>query len=330
MTPSRDGRERAPHAGVDLDGPTPWRAERQVDSALAARLVREQFPALEVRSVEVLGEGWDNAAFLVDGAWVFRFPRRALAVTLIECEARLLPMLAARLPVAVPVPELLGQPSAAFPWPFAGYRWLPGRSACDPSLDDAARLDLAAPLGTFLRALHACDVEQAAAGGAPLDTLGRLDVALQGRRAARRLRRLLAGPHAASARLGQRALVAARAVQPRAARHASASPLRVVHGDLYARHLLVDAAGSLVGVIDWGDLHLGDPAVDLALAFNFLPPVARPTFAEAYGAVSADTWARARFRATCHSIGALDYAFDAHDQALMSAAHRALSWLASE
>ena len=36
-----------------------------------------------------------------------------------------------------------------------------------------------------------------------------------------------------------------------------------VHGDLYSRHLLVDDAGRPCGVIDWGDCHVGDPAVDL-------------------------------------------------------------------
>src|SRR5207342_2307898 len=47
---------------------------------------------------------------------------------------------------------------------------------------------------------------------------------------------------------------------------------RVVHGDLYARHVLVDDDAAACGVIDWGDIHLGDPAVDLALAHGFLPP----------------------------------------------------------
>jgi hypothetical protein len=33
--------------------------------------------------------------------------------------------------------------------------------------------------------------------------------------------------------------------------------------------------GQLAGVIDPGDVPLGDPAVDLAIAFTFLPPDAR-------------------------------------------------------
>lgn len=44
-------------------------------------------------------------------------------------------------------------------------------------------------------------------------------------------------------------------------------PLAVCHGDLHVRHLLVDRDGSATGVIDWGDLCLADPAVDLSIAY---------------------------------------------------------------
>jgi aminoglycoside phosphotransferase (APT) family kinase protein len=44
-----------------------------------------------------------------------------------------------------------------------------------------------------------------------------------------------------------------------------AGPLRdgLLHGDLHAGHLLVDPAGRVVGLIDWADACLGDPAYDL-------------------------------------------------------------------
>ncbi|MCH7839494.1 MAG: phosphotransferase [Planctomycetes bacterium] len=38
----------------------------------------------------------------------------------------------------------------------------------------------------------------------------------------------------------------------------------LVHRDLYARHMLVDDDGRPCGVIDWGDVHVGDPAIDLS------------------------------------------------------------------
>lgn len=69
-----------------------------------------------------------------------------------------------------------------------------------------------------------------------------------------------------------------------------------VHGDLYPRHLL-HTDGVLSGIIDWGDTHAGDPALDLTLGFTLLPPDAVPAFRAAYGSIDHDTWARARFHA---------------------------------
>ncbi|MFC6847283.1 phosphotransferase [Streptomyces caelestis] len=50
----------------------------------------------------------------------------------------------------------------------------------------------------------------------------------------------------------------------------------LVHGDLGPGHLLAQD-GALTGVIDFGDAHIGDPAVDLAWALNGTSPA----FAEA-------------------------------------------------
>ena len=58
----------------------------------------------------------------------------------------------------------------------------------------------------------------------------------------------------------------------------SDAPLCWVHGDLYARHLLLDDHKKLCGVIDWGDVHLGDRALDLSIAYSFLPAEARLCF----------------------------------------------------
>ena len=53
-----------------------WSPELVVDEALARRLIGARFPELRVATMRLLGEGWDSTAWLVDGEWVFRFPRR--------------------------------------------------------------------------------------------------------------------------------------------------------------------------------------------------------------------------------------------------------------
>jgi aminoglycoside phosphotransferase (APT) family kinase protein len=67
----------------------------------------------------------------------------------------------------------------------------------------------------------------------------------------------------------------------------------VVHGDLHFRHLLVDG-GHASGVIDWGDVCLADPAIDLSLLWSFVAPEHRAAFLEAYGPVTEAQLVRAR------------------------------------
>src|SRR5918911_1437267 len=97
----------------------PWKADVDLTPERAASLIERQFPALAPARLEPLGIGWDNAAYLVNGNLVFRFPRRQMGAGLIEREARILPLLAPHLPLPVPVPRFVGRPAGEYPFPFA-------------------------------------------------------------------------------------------------------------------------------------------------------------------------------------------------------------------
>lgn len=64
--------------------------------------------------------------------------------------------------------------------------------------------------------------------------------------------------------------------------------------------------GRLAAVIDFGCVGVGDPAVDLIVAWNLLPASARATFREAVGADDAE-WARGRGWALSISLIQLPY-----------------------
>jgi aminoglycoside phosphotransferase (APT) family kinase protein len=302
-----------------------WTAEREVPPELALALIRDQFPALAAGggpSIERIGVGWDNVAYLVAGRFVFRFPQRSIAVPLLEAESRLLPALAPRLPLPVPVPVFLGRPGADYPWPFQGYARIAGRSACGAAPDEAGRERAAVPLGRFLRALHAFPADEAARLGAPGDTLGRADLPKRVRQTRERLAEARArGLVAEGAALDA---ICADADEERA----PPPPAALVHGDLYARHLLVGADGALAGVIDWGDVHLGHPALDLAIAFAFLPARARPAFFAAYGGTPDEpTLRRARLQALFYGVTLLLYGTETADADLVREARVGLAHL---
>lgn len=308
-----------------------WDADVDLSPEAAARLIERQFPTLAPVRLEPLGAGWDNAAFLVFPALrsraegigdafascneriVFRFPRRRIAVRFIEAELRVLPLLAPHLPLPIPVPTWVGAPADGYPYPFVGYRYLSGTPACQIAWSDEERARNAATLGRFLAALHRIPVDDATRAWAPREEVGRPISPLR-----ERLRSL--APVLKGIEVEPLADLADRLVAAPAGVEASCW----VHGDLYASHLLVDDRRQLCGVIDWGDVHLGNPAIDLMIAFSFLPPAARGVFRAAYGPINAATWDRARCHALHYGVSLVEYATEVGNAGLRTAGEYAL------
>jgi aminoglycoside phosphotransferase (APT) family kinase protein len=203
--------------------------------------------------------GWDNRVSLVDG-WVHRTPRFPDREGQLRREAVLLPWLAPRLPLPVPLLEIVRDD------PFTvRHAYLPG-GLC-PGTSPAQ----GAALGAFLRTLHDIDPDDAVRHGALGHEAAQLDVAATVERMSREVLPLLPA-HLARAGGG----LLERAVTP------PRDP-RLVHGDLGPEHIRV-VGEAVTGVIDWGDSCIRDPAIDLAwTAFGAGRPFA-DALLTAYGA----------------------------------------------
>lgn len=309
-----------------------WAAEIVVTPQFAAGLISEQFPVLSGKPVTVLETGWDNTAFVVDGQWLFRFPRRQIALPGVRREIEVLPQLAPRLPLPIPDPVFVGQPTQRYAWPFFGARLLPGRELAASGLSDAARVPAAIAVGGFLRALHDPALVPLVDGaGLPVDPMARASPPARARMA-RSVLPLLAGRGLCLAggeisRLLDQA-EAASAVPASPAGAPGDGPLAVSHGDLHVRHLLVQD-GAATGVIDWGDLCLADPAVDLSIAYLGFAGPARAELLAAYGRpVTARRELAARTCAVSIGAALAEYAADEGRPALLAeslaALHRAV------
>lgn len=258
-------------------------AEEEVDAARAARVLTG-YPDLAGEDLRLLGVGWDNTVWLVDGRWTLRLPRRAAAVPLQERELAVLRTLAGRLPLPVPEPMYVAGPSDVFPWPSWVGPVVPGVELAHAGLVDADRDALGDRVGGFLAALH----ELHAPDGLPHDPNRRADMAVrvpwaQGTVARAVELGLLADVPDGFAALAGEALDLAPSAE------------RVLcHGDLHLRHVLVAPAGDASrtsgtasgwgasGVIDWGDACVADPALDLSFAFAALVGSARERCLAAY------------------------------------------------
>jgi len=257
--------------------------EVDLDETLVRSLLREQHPdlaGLELR--EVVG-GWDNKMWRLGEDLAVRLPRMPRAPTLLRTEQRWLPELAPVLPLPVPVPVRIGEPSPRFPATWTVTRWVQGEPADRTPITSA---DAADSLARFLTALH-----RKAPGEAPVNPVR-------------------GGPPRHShdldkwlAVLGSSDKAAdARAVweQGVAAPEWADAPVWL-HADLHPANVVV-SAGTLAGVVDFGELCAGDPATDLAAAWVLLPAGAAARFFRAYGSPDDATIRRARAWAVLRAL----------------------------
>ena len=297
-----------------------WSAERVLTCQQACELLAEQFPQLCPILIEEYGFGWDNTAFLVNGEYLFRFPRRKIAVNSLQREMEWLPKLAPRFSLSIPHPVFFGDPSVSFPWPFAGYRLIPGKTACRANLDENQREAIAIKLAEFLRVLHTLPADNFKI---PEDEYGTLDVSRRIPKIEENIEVILEYQLADSNLPYERILSTVAGVKPK-------TPGRIVHGDLYVRHLILGTDDSLCGIIDWGDLQRNDPAIDLALVFSFLPPgQARDTFWSEYGLVDDQRRQLARMSALDHILSVLRYGHEIGDEALLREGQLGLNYVLS-
>jgi aminoglycoside phosphotransferase (APT) family kinase protein len=298
----------------------PWAAETRVDVQLAERLIGIQFPELLPLRIQPKGEGWDNVVLQVNDEYLFRFPRRQIAVDLLQNEARILPKIRHRLPLAVPELVYQGQPDLDFPWPFLGYRFLEGITACNAHLNPGEREKLAPVLAQFLSELHQISETEAKALGAVPDQLGRLDMK-------RKIPQVLDYLSQLKELKLFDNLESLDSIVDQSRTLTETGKKVLLHGDLYVRHLLIDSKRELCGIIDWGDIHFGDPALDLSVVFTVLPPHVHPLFFDTYGPVSKETWLLARFRALNSAFVTTVYAHSIGDRDLLQEGKLGLEYL---
>ena len=190
------------------------------------------------RTILEIDDGYDFDVAIVDDEWVFRFPRRAAVEAALEVEIELLPALAPALPVDVPSFEHISRDPL-----FVGYRVIHG----EPLVDEDA-----AGVRAFLEALHAFDPSELPVERPDWVEAYRVQCAEFER---------LALPFLDNDRRAQ-----ARRLFADAETLVDFKPT-LLHADLGPDHLLV-RDGRLVGVIDWGDARVGDPALDYAWLLN--------------------------------------------------------------
>lgn len=257
------------------------------DEALVRQLLAAQFPqwaGLPVRRLTT--HGTDNAMYRLGDHMAVRLPKIDWAVEGIAKEQRWLPLLRPLLSVAIPVPLGHGQPMDGYPYPWSVTTWVPGLNPVAGQIADPQQL--AHDIAAFVHAMQAIELP----GGPPTGkTLRERDP--QVRSDIKALRDEL-DVDAVTA-IWEEAL----------ALPEHDGPPVWVHADVAPGNLLLED-GRLSGVIDFTGVGVGDPSIDMQVAWNLLPGSARPVLRDALG-VDEATWLRARGRALAQALVQLPY-----------------------
>jgi len=275
--------------------------ELEIGETLVRSLLVGQFPhwaELPLRRIEP--SGTVNAIFRLGDELSVRLPRREGPTEPGSRELEWLPQLAPQLPVEIPVPVAQGWPGASYPWFWEIHTWVEGETVPVEEID---AIQAARDLAGLVRALQGIDPTGAPPGrGVPL---ARRDYWFR-----RWLERFDGDPRVVTA--WERALAAP----------PWDGPPVWHHGDLDMRNWLVRDR-RITGVIDWGEMGVGDPACDVMVAWKLHSLAARDAFRAALPTDDA-TWERARGWAVSQAVAALAYYTPENNPSLYSEAE---TWL---
>jgi aminoglycoside 2''-phosphotransferase len=225
--------------------------------------IRTAIPSVVFDRVENAA-GQFNDVLIVNGQWVFRFPRHREGVARLMAETRLLGALRGQLPLQIPDPQHHRFEPPVPGLAFIGYKCLPGHPITREQLavvySEWARDDLAAQLAGFLRALHAIPLTSLPAESTPPNH------PLHDRREDwvrmyAEVREKLFPAMRADAR--KSLTLHFEAYLDDSSLHDFTPALR--HGDFGGDNILWDPVrAKALAVIDFSSCGLGDPAMDLA------------------------------------------------------------------
>lgn len=254
----------------------------EITEKTAHHLIAHQFPKFSDLPIKpVLHNGWDNKTFRLGENFLIRLPSAQRYALQVEKEQYWLPKLANYLPLPIPEPIAIGQPSNEYPYKWSIYKWLPGNSASYTCRIDMN--DVAVDLARFLLTLQKIPVDPKKSPSPGIDNFyrgGGLKVYDAEIREALNLLKTKIDVHAALE------------IWDTAITTQWPYPPVWLHGDVSAGNLLLQR-GHLSAVIDFGMLAVGDPACDLSIAWTFFQGRSRSLFYSNL-TLDHDTWLRGK------------------------------------
>ena len=230
-----------------------------MNTKTCGRMIEECFPEFRVEKITTTQQGWDSFVIEVNGTYIFRFPTRQRVEKQLKIEIKILPKLAKRLPVPIPEFKFIWLGTQNQPQMFVGYQKIIGSAlSIKPPFDPKKKRKLAQILGQALSELHSFPIEKAVASGmkpATADTWKGDYLNM--------LKRHQKNSFPMMEPELQRRCIELFDEYLGNDEYFNFEPV-ITHGDLAPdEHILWNAeTEEITGIIDWGDVALGDPALD--------------------------------------------------------------------
>lgn len=228
------------------------------DLNTGSQIIRKEFP--EFQSCHLAGDdsGWDNYAIRVNDEYLFRFPRRQESLEQIKRESELLSILQSKLPPYIEVPKYLTV-RLNDDYPFVYYKMIQGRPLTKElynGFTNEVKERFVQQFVDFLNILHNIDINQC-------KDLGKVNSSDRYRHLYQRVidicfKFLTKEEQNKTKRLFENYLqdLTMQKYAP-----------TVVHGDLSENHIIVTKTS--IGIIDFGDTAIFDPAIDISWFYLF-------------------------------------------------------------
>ncbi|MFC4891936.1 aminoglycoside phosphotransferase family protein [Pseudofrancisella aestuarii] len=286
----------------------PWENKNILSANHAKEIINNNFPKICIKSIKLLGEGWDNTTWIINDNLCFRFPKHEEAAKLLTNEIKVLSQLI-KTNISLPIPKNVCLAPKSFNYPFYYHDYINGVTSDRANLTSNERMLLVVKLASFLKELHSFPLDKCISLGIEYDQINRLNFKDRYLEFKERLEYLI-NRNVLSNDLNIKKF------------YESNMDISIpdfatlCHGDLYAKHLIIDSNKDLHGIIDWGDSGLLHPAIDLAIVYQFLPKKAHSLFWSVYGDVENHTHTIAILRAIYSSTTIAWYAHQISDKYL--------------
>lgn len=225
-------------------------------------IIVAQFPDLEVKHVAYLGQGFDSIAFLINDQLVFRFPQEKDVADCLQIEMALLPQLAPTLTLSIPQFTFSGRrPDNGLP--FVGYPMIVGPSLKQlnwAKLPQIKQREVAQAIAQFLLEMQRFPLAAARECGVKTQDFQQSYADLWQEMGELLRPHLTASEWQLLGRLFNNYLSDAE--------NFTYEP-GLLHGDIWSDHIICAADSFMVkGIIDFGDMVIGDPAYELAFLWG--------------------------------------------------------------